>query len=241
MSKTFVFFSASLPFRLWSIFLKRVLPPSLPRRSGYDNVLLFQFLAPRLHELRERPRVLKRGNKITALLTASGVEFRDVARLLAPSTSLRKFGELFNLEQAKAHFPFAYLTSVERLADQSLPYDDLSVWRSELSGERLTDDQVVAIQEEARAMWNALGCQNVGDYLAGYLHLDVEILYRCSVLWNRTLKEAVGLSFVELGRFTISGLSYAAGIKVQEARLALGSYFPNNARIYAVLRRGMRG
>ena len=210
-------------------------------RSGYDNVLLFQFLAPRLHELRERPRVLKRGNKISAILTSSGVEFRDVARLLAPSTSLRKFGELFNLEQAKAHFPFAYLTSVARLDDETLPYDDLSVWRSELSGEKLTDDQVTAIQEEARAMWNALHCKTVGDYLAGYLHLDVEILFRCAVLWNRSLKEAVGVSFVELGRFTISGLSYAAGIKVQEARLAVGSFFPNNSRMYAILRRGMRG
>lgn len=204
-------------------------------------MLLFQFLAPRLHELRQRPRVLKRGNKITALLTACGVEFRDVARLLAPSTSLRKFGELFNLEQAKAHFPFAYLTSVTKLDDTTLPYDDLSVWRSELSGERLTDAHVAAIQDEARAMWAALDCKNVGDYLAGYLHLDVEILYRCAVLWDRSLKEAVGVSFVELGRFTISGLSYAAGIKVQESRLAVGSFFPNNSRIYSVLRRGMRG
>jgi len=185
--------------------------------------------------------VLKRGNKITAILTRSGVEFRDVARLLAPSTSLRKFGQLFGLEQAKAHFPFSYLTSVERLADASLPYDNLDVWRSELSGEKLTDEQVGAIVAEAKTMWDALGCKSVGDYLAGYLHLDVEILYRGAVLWNKTLKEAVGLSFVELGRFTISGLSYAAGIKVQEKRSALGSYFPNNARMYAVLRRGMRG
>lgn len=191
--------------------------------------------------MRERPRVLKRGNKITALLTASGVEFRDIARLLAPSTSLRKFGQLFDLEQAKAHFPFAYLTSVARLDDDSLPYGDPAVWRSELGGEKLTDDQVSAIQDEARAMWTALDCKTVGDYLAGYLHLDVAILFKSAVLWNRSLREAVGVSFVELGRFTISGLSYAAGIKVQESRLAVGSFFPNNPRLYAVLRRGMRG
>jgi len=185
--------------------------------------------------------VLKRGNKITAILTRSGVEFRDISRLLAPSTSLRKFGQLFGLEQAKAHFPFAYLNSVERLGDPTLPYDDLNIWRSELSGERPTDEQTKAVVEEAKAMWDALECRTVGDYLAGYLHLDVEILYRGSVLWNKTLKEAVGLSFVELGRFTISGLSYAAGIKLQEKRAAVGSFFPNNSRIYGVLRRGMRG
>jgi len=208
--------------------------------SGYDNVLLFQFLVPRLVELSQLPIVSKKGNRVTSITTRSGVEFRDIARLLAPSTSLKKFGQLFGLEQAKAHFPFSYLSSVERLADRSLPSDP-DIWRSELTGLRQTDEAVEQIMREADAMWQALNCQNVGDYLAGYLHLDIEILHEGSLRWIKTLEDLLGLNFVEAGKFTISSLSYMAGLKSSETRATIGSFFPNNAQLYAMLRLGMRG
>ena len=210
------------------------------RRSGYDNVLLFNFLVPRLVELSERPRVCKKGNRVTSITTRSGIEFRDIARLLAPSTSLRKFGELFGLEQAKAHFPFSYLTSVERLKDASLPLDP-AAWRSDLTGDNPTLEELAAIRDEALVMWNALGCRNVGDYLSGYLHLDIEILHEGAKRWIATLETLLSLNFVELGKFTISSLSYAAGLKSAESRLRVGSFFPNNSQLYSVLRMGMRG
>lgn len=209
-------------------------------RSGYDNVLLFQFLVPRLVELQQRPRICKRGNRVTSISTAIGVEFRDIARLLAPSTSLRKFGQLFGLEQAKAHFPFGYLTSVERLSDSSLP-DDLDLWRSELTGPRTTEEELRAVRSEAQAMWDALGCRTVRDYLAGYLNLDVEILHEGSLRWIARLEELLDLNLVEAGKFTISSLSYSAGLKSAEKRLTIGSFFPNNSQLYSVLRLGMRG
>ena len=177
---------------------------------------------------------------MTSLSTKCGVEFRDITRLLAPSTSLRKFGQLFGLEQAKAHFPFAFLDSVQRLTERSLPDDD-RLWRSELSGAIQTDEQVAQIKAEAATMWDALECQTVEDYLAGYLHLDIEILYLGVQKWNATLEKVLGLNFVELGRYTISSLSYVAGQKDLEKRLCVGSFFPNNSQMYAVLRRGMRG
>ena len=208
--------------------------------SGYDNVLLFNFLVPRLVELSERPRVCKKGNKVTSITTRSGVEFRDIARLLAPSTSLRKFGELFGLEQAKAHFPFSYLTSVERLQDTSLPLDP-EAWRSELTGDNPTVEELAATRDEALVMWEALGCSTVGDYLSGYLHLDIEILHEGAQRWITTLETLLSLNFVELGKFTISSLSYAAGLKSAESRLRVGSFFPNNSQLYSVLRMGMRG
>ena len=55
------------------------------------------------------------GNKVTQIRTSSGISFRDMTKLLAPSTNLRSFGKLFNLEQVKAHFPFGLLTSVKIL------------------------------------------------------------------------------------------------------------------------------
>lgn len=203
-------------------------------------MLLFNFLVPRLVELSERPRVCKKGNRVTSITTRSGIEFRDIARLLAPSTSLRKFGQLFGLEQAKAHFPFSYLTSVERLKDASLPLDP-EAWRSDLTGDNPTTEELAAIRDEALVMWEALACRNVGDYLSGYLHLDIEILHEGAKRWIATLENLLSLNFVELGKFTISSLSYAAGLKSAESRLRVGSFFPNNSQLYSVLRMGMRG
>lgn len=203
-------------------------------------MLLYQFLVPRLVELKQRPRVCKRGNKITSITTTSGVEFRDIVRLLAPSTSLRKFGQLFGLEQCKAHFPFAYLTSVARLQDESLP-DDLELWKSDLTGPVATRADLETVRTEARQMWDQLGCQTVEDYLAGYLKLDVEILHEGSLRWIDRLEKLLDLNLVEAGKFTISSLSYAAGLKAAERRLTVGSFFPNNSQLYWVLRQGMRG
>ena len=177
---------------------------------------------------------------MTSLTTKCGVEFRDITRMLAPSTSLRKFGQLFGLEQAKAHFPFAFLDSVARLKEPRLPTDD-ALWISELSGEKMTPSQLAQIKTEATTMWEALQCKCVDDYLAGYLHLDIEILYLGVQKWNTTLEQVLGLNFVELGRYTISSLSYTAGQKDLEKRLRIGSFFPNNSQMYAILRRGMRG
>ena len=209
-------------------------------RSGYDNVLLFQFLVPRLVELKQRPRICKKGNRVTSITAKNGVEFRDIARLLAPSTSLRKFGQLFGLEQAKAHFPFAYLTSVSRLKDCALP-GDFAVWRSELTGEHQSDAQIASTVAEAIDMWNALDCKTVADYLAGYLHLDIMILHEGAKRWIATLEDLLGVNFIEAGKFTISSLSYMAGLRSSEARLRPGSFFPNNHQLYSVLRLGMRG
>jgi len=193
-----------------------------------------------LVELSERPKVCKKGNRVTSITTRSGVEFRDIARLLAPSTSLRKFGQLFGLEQAKAHFPFSYLTSVERLRDSRLP-QDLEIWRSDLTGENMTEEDLRKIRDEAEEMWQKIGCRNVGDYLSGYLHLDIEILYEGAQKWIATLEDVLGLNLIELGKFTISSLSYCAGLKSSESRIRIGSFFPNNSQLYSVLRMGMRG
>ena len=182
----------------------------------------------------------KKGNRVTSITTRRGVEFRDIVRLLAPGTSLRKFGQLFGLEQAKAHFPFAYLTSVACLSDCRLP-DDPNLWRSELTGPQMTDVDIARVQTEAQTMWDALGCSTVGDYLAGYLRLDILILLDGTLQLIDTYEEVLGLNFVEMGRFTISNLSYTAGLKSAESRQTVGLFFPNNNQLYAILRQGMRG
>lgn len=204
-------------------------------------MLLLQFLVPYLYEQKLRPRVEKSGNRVTAIAVSKlGVTFRDVSKLLSPSTSLRKFGALFNLDQCKAHFPFSVLTSVADLALPSLPVED-RYWRSELGGGGQTEEQLTQMRREAEELFARANCRNIGDYLRAYLLLDVDILYKAAQAWRRQLKSVVGLDFVEAGKFTISSLSYTAGLKHMERNGRVGHFFPNNSQIYRLLRLGMRG
>ena len=90
--------------------------------AGYDQVLLENYLVPYLFEKKLNPKLEKKGNKVTVIkVSKCRVTFRDVVRLLSPGTNLRQFGALFNLQQAKAHFPFGLLTGVEALNIAQLP------------------------------------------------------------------------------------------------------------------------
>jgi len=196
---------------------------------------------PRLFELGLRPKIAKSGNRVTSIkISKLGVTFLDVAKLLAPSTNLRKFGKLFNLDQCKAHFPFSILKSVEDLKRPELPQDDWS-WRSDLTGPVHSAEDLAKIKAEARELFQLANCRNVGDYLRAYLLLDVDILYKATQCWRKQLKSLIGMDFVECGKFTISSLSYTAGLKKMERNLRIGHFFPNNSQMYRLLRLGMRG
>ena len=207
-----------------------------PFSSGYDHVLLQSYLVPYLFEGKFRPKLEKRGNKVTTISTRIGIVFRDVVKLLAPSTNLRSFGKLFDLEQAKAHFPFGILTSVDALGLPNLP-DDPKLWKSELTGAPLSAADIA----EAQELFRRSGCSNVGEYLRLYLKLDVDILYLATQGWRKRLKELVDIDFVESRKYTISSLSYLAGHRTCVRERQLGHFFPNNSQIYRLLRLGMRG
>ena len=195
------------------------------------------YLVPYLFEKGYGPKMEKRGNKVSNIKTRNGTSFRDITKLLAPSTNLRNFGRLFNLEQAKAHFPFGILTSVGVLNLPSLPSDPDS-WKSDLTGgDKITREQI----SEAQQLFDSAGCRNLGDYLRAYLKLDVVILYKATQEWRKTLKTYVGIDFVETGKYTISSLSNLAGLKSSASQQHVGTFFPNNSQIYRLLRNGMRG
>lgn len=205
-------------------------------------MLLLQFLVPILYEQRLAPRIEKRGNKVTTIGVGKlGIKFRDVSKLLAPTTSLRKFGSLFALDQSKAHFPFSILRSVNDLLRSELPSDD-QAWMSELGGGGGdSQTRLAEVKREAQELFKQADCKNLGDYLKAYLLLDVEILYKATQAWRRQLKSLIGLDFVECKKFTISSLSYTAGLKNMEQNRRIGQFFPNNSQVYRLLRLGMRG
>jgi len=197
---------------------------------------LIGYLAAHLFENGFCPQPDNKGNKVSVIRTRNKVTFRDITKMLAPSASLRSFGKLFNLEQCKAHFPFGILDSVKVLELPELP-SDLSVWQSDLAGPPFTETQL----QEARELFDKAGCSTLGDYLKAYLTLDVEILLEATQKWRRHLRDLIHLDFVEHRKFTISSLSYTAGLKKAESNLRIGTFFPNNSQTYRLLRRGMRG
>ena len=200
-------------------------------------MLLQSYLVPHLFELKLAPKMEKRGNKVTTIRTKHGVHFRDAIKLLSPSTNLRSFGKLFNLEQAKAHFPFSLLTSVRVLEELRLPSDP-KMWKSDLTGtDKITVEQI----REAEKLFVEAGCSNLGDYLRAYLKLDVIILYKALQEWRKSLKDLVNIDFVESGKYTIAGFSNLAGLKIAAKNKRIGLFFPNNSQVYRLLRRGMRG
>ena len=198
--------------------------------------MLQSYLVPYLFEGKFRPKLEKRGNKVTSISTRAGIVFRDVTKLLAPSTNLRSFGKLFGLEQAKAYFPFGILNSVSVLDQPSLPADPRE-WKSDLTGDPLSNEQIA----EAVNLFRTSNCTSVGDYLKTYLKLDVDILYLATQEWRKHLKSVIDLDFVETKKFTISSLSYLAGAKTCVRSQQLGHFFPNNSQVYRLLRLGMRG
>jgi hypothetical protein len=205
--------------------------------SGYDHVLLQSYLVPYLFEKKMRPRLEKRGNKVSSISTRNGVSFKDAIKLLSPSTNLRTFGKMFNLEQVKAHFPFGLLDSVEVLKLPELP-EDPKLWKSELTGSHeITSEEIT----EARALFAKSNCKNLGDYLETYLKLDVVILYKSMQEWRRSLRETVHIDFIESRKYTIASLSHLAGLQIAARNKRIGVFFPNNSQNYRLLRQGMRG
>jgi hypothetical protein len=204
--------------------------------SGYDHVILFSYLAPLWYEMQLKPRVEKRGNKISSITLKTRVTFRDITKMLAPGTDLRNFGKLFGLQQKKAHFPFSLLTSVDVLEREGLPSDP-QCWESDLGGDPIDPEHIL----EAQRLYEEAGCKCLGDYLKTYLKLDVVVLYKSSLLWRKNLMELTGVDFVESRKFTISSMSNYAGTMCQAEKLRIGSFFPNNRRTYGLFKRGMRG
>ena len=206
-------------------------------RSGYDHVLLESYLIPHLFETKCKPVLEKSGNKVTSILSSSKkIIFRDITKLLAPSTNLRNFGKLFNLKQEKAHFPFSKLNSVEYLEEQQLP-TLLSDWESDITTKKITQEEI----NEAHTLFEKNNCRSVGDYLKIYLKLDVLILFQSTQLWRQELKNQIGIDFIECHKFTIASLTHMANGYNMAINKRIGNFFPNNSQTYRLLRQGMRG
>jgi hypothetical protein len=223
--------------------------------SGYDHVLLANYLIPLAYEANLSVKVQKRGTSVSSIVIEKHIEFRDICKLLAPGINLRKFGQMYGLEQEKAFFPFSYLTSVKTLNERKLP-TDIDCWKSHLGAHPVNgaaNTNTLAQQEAnarisatdnmhyAQALFKASNCCSIGDYLQTYLRLDIEILYKAVQLWRQSVKHLTDVDFIDAAKHTMSSLSYYASNKFLMKKIRPGNFTVNNAQIYRLLREGMRG
>lgn len=138
------------------------------------------YLVPYLVERQEGVHLEKKGNKVLSISVKSGIMFRDITKMLSPGVSLKKFGESFSLKISKAHFPFAFLDSIDKLNYPGLPMHP-EVWLSDLGGldgdypSTTREQQLILCQkkiDEAMELFLASNCVTLGDYLREYLKLD---------------------------------------------------------------------
>jgi hypothetical protein len=89
--------------------------------------------------------------------------------------------------------------------------------------------------DHACAMWQALGCRNLGDYMLAYMKLDVYLLADVFQKFRAKSYEEDGLEALRF--FSIPGLSWASAIKSLKKPLAL----IQDAELHKFFEGGVRG
>ena len=184
-------------------------------------------------------KVHKRGSAITSMdLTGRGrgVTFRDPMLLLDGSCSLAKLAEMCGHELKKVPVPFGQLDSIAALRRKSFSWAPED-WKDELGGKEAGDPATIA---EARAEFERLGCDSIGDYLRNYLRTDVLLLRDCTSSLYKMFADMLDCHPVDARRYTIASLSYCCQMRLfRDRRMAV--YRPRVSPLYSVLRSACRG
>ena len=95
--------------------------------------------------------------------------------------------------------------------------------------------------DELRSVFAAQGHANCGDFLKFYLRNDVLLLARGTEKLFDEYDRLFDVQIADVNKNTISSLSFYAGQMHLYRKKAAGMFAINNRRVYACLRRGLRG
>ena len=134
-----------------------------------------------------------------------------------------------SMASSKGVFPYSYLDSVERLAEQNLPpreafFDDLT--QEECPIERY---------ERAQEAWGVIGCRTFEDYLLFYLRLDVHQLADVFEAFRGICLREDGLEPSYYA--TLPGMTWDSAFKMTNATVQL----LHDVDMYEFFERGIRG
>ena len=126
-----------------------------------------------------------------------------------PLTEQRMKARFPNISNAvirrKGVFPYSYFDSPARLQESCLP--PIAAFKDDLSGAECKSEDYAHAQQA----WSELGCRSLGQYLVGYLHLDIYLLADVFEAFRRLTLEEDGLDPVHF--VSLPGLSYASCFK----------------------------
>ncbi len=185
-------------------------------------------------------RLHKKGSAVTSIelrQRGKGITFRDPMLLLDSSCSLAKLAAMCGHELKKVPVPFGQLDSFAALRRESFSWRPED-WKDELSGKDVGDPADIA---QAKAEFERLGCESIGDYLRHYLRTDVLLLRDCTRSLYRMFADMLDCHPVDTNRYTIASLSYySCQMRLFRDR-RMGVYRPRVSPLYSVLKSACRG
>ncbi len=208
--------------------------------ARYDFPALATVLALSAKKKGARLKLHKKGSAVTSmnlLGKGKGITFRDPMLLLDSSCSLAKLASMCGHELKKVPVPFGQLDSFAALQRRSFSWDPED-WKDELSGKEAGDPELIA---QARAEFERLGCESIGDYLRHYLRTDVLLLRDCTRSLYQMFADMLDCHPVDTHRYTIASLSYyCCQMRLFRDR-RMGVYRPRVSPLYSVLKSACRG
>jgi hypothetical protein len=195
-------------------------------------------MATRLAQLKMGRMKLQLAGTRVRWFKFDSITFQEVMRLLPEGTSLARFREMCGLAESKMIFPFDLLDeSLELLSRKNLPRHARH-WKSRLRGGEAPPQAQV---DEANKFFKDMNFETVADYLKFYLRQDVLMLAKGFERLSDTYFELFHLDIVDSRKFTISSLAATASQTHLFRTKAPGMFSPQDRRLYAILRQGLRG
>jgi len=110
--------------------------------------------------------VIKRNNAMKCIKTKH-LKFLDIINFIAPGFSYANFIKAYNCSMKKGFFPYEYVTSLEKLNENSLPAHE--AFYSSLTQSNIT----AADYQNCKQVWQNKSMLTMKDYLIYYNNLDV--------------------------------------------------------------------
>ena len=119
----------------------------------------------------------------------------------------------FDLIRRKGVYPYYYMDSADRFGEEVLPPQE--AFYNKLSGNSFTDIDYA----HATRVWEAFGCESMGDYHDVYLQLEVLLLADFFEKSRRTCLDCYKLD--PLHYYTTPGLAWDAALRMSRVDLEL--------------------
>lgn len=177
--------------------------------------------------------IIKRGNDYLAIST-DHCTFLDMKNYLAAGISYDKWLKSYDVPQTKGHFPYDWLTDLEKLDEQQLVGKE-HFW-SEMRQEGISDEDYSKLE----VIWREGNFQTMRDFLIWYNNLDVQPFL---VAAQRMVDhwKGLGIDMFKGPAISLPGLALTYMMKRKRPHSILPLFGPTTKDFYHTLRANIVG